>query len=313
MEENPVWLKLTIKYKEKEVVKDTNEFINFEGLKNISKEEFNIPPNEFVKKLKFKLNKEEKYINNDADIISGMVEKDDFNYILDLDLVYDKKLNEAIKEGLNKINKVILNLCDKKKKKLFYFTVFINSIKLKKDFEKVKLEFEKRKKEIDDGIINYKKYEEKPKKEILLEINKNIYIEYKGEVKPYNKLNEGNLEPKLGDKGKNNEIEKDFINKKRNEFMEKINKLFQDNFDNCKSEIKTLIQNHKKVGGNNKNNNKNNIEQKLQLILGEIKEIKKITNDLKKREMNAQGQNGDYKNDYGRGSDTPLNSRNFKG
>ena len=313
MEENPVWLKLTIKYKEKEVVKDTNEFINFEGLKNISKDEFKIPPDDFVKKLKFKLNKEEKYINNDADIISGMVEKDDFNYILDLDLVYDEKLKEAIKEGLNKINKVILNLCDKKKKKLFYFTVFINSIKLKKDFEKVKLEFEKRKKEIDDGIINYKKYEEKPKKEILLKINKKIYIEYKGEVKPYNKLNEGNLEPKLGDKDKNNEIEKDFINKKRNEFMEKFNKLFQDNFDNCKSEIKTLIQNHKKVGGNNKNNNKNNIEQKLQLILGEIKEIKKITKDLKIKEMNAQGQNGDYKNDYGRGSDTPLNSRDFKG
>ena len=101
MDNKEVYLTISINYDGKSHTKKSTDFISFEDIKNISKNEFNIPEEDCkFMKLSFKndINNETIFIENDSDIIFKSTEKDEYNYEMTIDLTIDKSTSIQIEE-----------------------------------------------------------------------------------------------------------------------------------------------------------------------------------------------------------------------
>lgn len=112
MDNNEVYLTISINYNGQSHTEKSKDFISFEDIKNKSKIEFNIPEEDY-KYMKLRLkndtNNETIFIENDSDIIFKSTEKDEYNYEMTIDLTIDKnnsiqveeKKIELMKDGQN--------------------------------------------------------------------------------------------------------------------------------------------------------------------------------------------------------------------
>ena len=101
MDNKEVYLTISINYDGKLHTKKSSDFISFEDIKNISKNEFHISEEDYkYMKLRIKndTNNETIFIENDADIIFKSTEKDENNYEITIDLTIDKNPSIQIHE-----------------------------------------------------------------------------------------------------------------------------------------------------------------------------------------------------------------------
>ena len=229
MDKKDVYLKIVINYEGQKFEKTFIDFQTLEEIKDISKNEFKINDDIF-NKLQYKCiiepGKESKIIKNDDDLIILMKPIDDYNYEINLELSLDE-FNILKNQG--KLRKKFDNYIDKKIKEikeiiklLFLYSSQVNNRKnLEIEFLKIKLNYERKKIELEKIINNCQKnYEPKQFKEIL----NNIKLKDEKSVKVAegkNKLS-GNL-------------------KKFEKIQEEIENELQKNFSSFKEEIIKMI------------------------------------------------------------------------
>ena len=120
MDNKEVYLTISINYDGKSHTEKSTDFISFEDLKNISKNKFNIPEEDYkYMKLSFKndSNNETILIENDSDIIFKSTEIDEYNYEMTIDLTIDKNTSIQIEEEKKDLIKEDQNENNNKEKK----------------------------------------------------------------------------------------------------------------------------------------------------------------------------------------------------
>ena len=281
MDKTQVNLEICIKFENNEnPYKETfTEFKSFKELKDISIKYFNIQE-EKIKIMKFTFLEESQNkslpVNDDKDLISCMKEKDEYNYIINLELLLDKTIEE---------NK-------KKMSKLFYK-------KLKKEFSSLTILLKNwiyLKKVLKEKIKNYIKNDKNDKNdkktlfELLNEFPNDITLSKKEKGDKINKINDNLFYTK-----RVRDISKEF-DKKTSEIKAKQDNLkreIQNKFEGFKNDIIDLIKKNQKDIKYNKIRDKDEIKPNK-------KEDKNIINN-KKLEIKT---GGDTKK--------PLHSANYK-
>jgi hypothetical protein len=259
MDKTQVNLEICIKFENNaNPYKETfTEFKSFKELKDISIKYFNIQE-EKIKIMKFTFLEESQNkslpVNDDKDLISCMKEKDEYNYIINLELLLDRTIEE---------NK-------KKMSKLFYK-------KLKKEFSSLTILLKNwiyLKKILKEKIKNYIKNEQKTLFELLNEFPNDITLSEKENEDKINKINDNLFYTK-----RVRDISKEF-DKKTSEIKTKQDNLkreIQNKFEGFKNDIIDLIKkNQNDIKYNkirdineikpNKNEDKNIINNKNQGI-----------------------------------------------
>ena len=231
MDKTQVNLEICIKYENNEnPYKETfTEFKSFKELKDISIKYFNIQE-EKIKIMKFTFLEESQNkslpVNDDKDLISCMKEKDEYNYIINLELSLDRTIEE---------NK-------KKMRKLFYK-------RLKKEFISLTIILKNwiyLKKVLKEKIKNYIENDKNDKKtlfELLNEFPNDITLSKKEKGDKINKINDNLFYTK-----RVRDISKEF-DKKTSEIKAKQDNLkreIQNKFEGFKNDIIDLIKKNQK-------------------------------------------------------------------
>ena len=270
MDKTQVNLEICIKFENNaNPYKETfTEFKSFKELKDISIKYFNIQE-EKIKIMKFTYLKESQNkslpVNDDKDLISCMKEKDEYNYIINLELLLDRTIEE---------NK-------KKMSKLFYK-------KLKKEFSSLTILLKNwiyLKKILKEKIKNYIKNDKNDKNdkktlfELLNEFPNDITLSKKEKGDKINKINDNLFYTK-----RIRDISKEF-DKKTSEIKIKQDNLkreIQNKFEGFKNDIIDLIKK------NQKDIKYNKIKEDINEIKPNKKEDKNIINN-KKLEIKTGG------------------------
>lgn len=301
MDKNDVILEISIDYKTNIYSQKSTELISLEELKTISKEKFNIS-DEDMKIYIFKTKDNNINIKNDTDLVSNMIEIDEYNYKINLSLTE----NEVIIERKKKMKKIccnldekIKNLEEKKNKKALKKNLFF--WKIINEENKLKEEYENKKKQLKNKITNYKDdepiVEKKPNKNILLDIKKINFFTIQGIVeKKQNNLNDKKLPLKLDEK--NNDKEINLISFDENKYQKSFNEQLDNNYNNLKNNIIKLIET------NNQKILKNYHENILSQILTKLQELNKRKTDKLINDQNAE---------FPKENNTPLGARNYPG
>ena len=225
MDKKDVYLKIVINYEGQKFEKTFIDFQTLEEIKDISKNEFKINDDIF-NKLQYKCiiepGKESKIITNDDDLIILMKPIDDYNYEIDLELSLDefnilKNQGELRKKFDNYLEKILDNI----KLLLLYSSQVSNRKNFDREFLRLKLNYERKKIELEKIINNCQKnYEPKQFKEIL----NNIKLKDEKSVKVVEEKNKlsGNL-------------------KKFEKIQEEIENELQKNFSSFAKEIIKMI------------------------------------------------------------------------
>ena len=231
MDKTQVNLEICIKFENNaNPYKETfTEFKSFKELKDISIKYFNIQE-EKIKIMKFTFLEESQNkslpVNDDKDLISCMKEKDEYNYIINLELLLDRTIEE---------NK-------KKMSKLFYK-------KLKKEFSSLTILLKNwiyLKKVLKEKIKNYIENDKNDKKtlfELLNEFPNDITLSKKEKGDKINKINDNLFYTK-----RVRDISKEF-DKKTSEIKTKQDNLkreIQNKFEGFKNDIIDLIKKNQK-------------------------------------------------------------------
>ena len=234
MDKTQVYLEICIKYENNEnPYKETfTEFKSFKELKDISIKYFNIQE-EKIKIMKFTFLEESQNkslpVNDDKDLISCMKEKDEYNYIINLELLLDR----TIEENKKKMSKLFYK---KLKKEFSSLTILLkNWIYLKKVLkEKIKNYIENDKNDKNDKKTLF---------ELLNEFPNDITLSKKEKGDKINKINDNLFYTK-----RVRDISKEF-DKKTSEIKTKQDNLkreIQNKFEGFKNDIIDLIKKNQK-------------------------------------------------------------------
>ena len=230
MDKTQVNLEICIKFENNEnPYKETfTEFKSFKELKDISIKYFNIQE-EKIKIMKFTFLEETQNkslpVNDDKDLISCMKEKDEYNYIINLELSLDR----AIEESQDNIRELFYEILQKE---LIYLGIL-----LKKWFYLKKV--------LNEKIKNYINNDQKQKTlfELLNEFPNNITLSKKENVDKINKINDNLFYSK-----RVRDISEEF-DKKTSEIKTKhdsFKKEIQNKFESFKNDIIDLIKKNPK-------------------------------------------------------------------
>jgi len=234
MDKTQVNLEICIKYENNEnPYKETfTEFKSFKELKDISIKYFNIQE-EKIKIMKFTFLEESQNkslpVNDDKDLISCMKEKDEYNYIINLELSLDR----TIEENKKKMRKLFYK---RLKKEFISLTIILkNWIYLKKVLkEKIKNYIENDKNDKNDKKTLF---------ELLNEFPNDITLSKKEKGDKINKINDNLFYTK-----RVRDISKEF-DKKTSEIKAKQDNLkreIQNKFEGFKNDIIDLIKKNQK-------------------------------------------------------------------
>ena len=234
MEKKKVFLKIYIDYDNKNILlEETSEFKTLEEIKAISIEKLDISEDdsEFICFFCRENNKEKKtsLVQSDTDLIKNMEEKDEYNYVINLEL----KIDKTIQEKREKLRKIFIKYF--LKSIFFSFLLFRNYFYLEKYFK--------------GKIRNYITNKKQSRNEILKNFPNEITFAKKENDEKINNIYKYLFCPKPVIDIRNQ------FNKKMEEIKakgEEVTKRFQDIFNHSKEDISDFIKKKKDIIKNEK-------------------------------------------------------------